>query len=706
MTREKGTTPVSHQEKPLTRETLEESRGLSPDLACRVARLAFLPALVAFTVASHWPRLSFAGPQTPPGLVLDKLVHVTGFAVLAALAVFAVWPRTACGKGALWRRSAAAGLCVAAWALVDESTQPLVGRQMTAGDLAADALGAALGAAWACWAGHRLAVWLKTGTTPVSLRGGASSGEAPAEKRGLSPFSLVRSASLVSALTTASRVTGLARDAVLAALFGAGLLLDAFFVAFLVPNLFRRLFGEGALTAAFLPRYRRLLDEDPAAAGRYAVAVLREAAAWLVGAVVLAEAALLAALGLGVGGEKARLGLTLTATMLPYAPLVCGTALLGAIGQARERFGPAAAAPVLLNLGMIAAAAAAAMATGSGPARVRLVAASVVVLGIVQLLWVRAGVGRVSGPPGGVTPASALTATRRAMLPMVLGLGVFQVNTLLDGLLAFTLSAPADTPDATLRVLGQETAYPIRTGGVTTLTLAQRLYQFPLGVFGIAIATAIFPRLSAAATDSAAFARTLKRGLWLSLGIGLPATFGLLAVRLPLSRVVFERGAFDGADAAAVARVLAGYASAVWAYMLMHLWTRAFYARDDATTPLKVAVAAVFFNLALNLTLVWPLGAAGMAWATAASATAQTLALAWILRRRGWLPAEADAGLPARLPAAILAGTVAMALVLGALNLASPAADLVTTGVVAQLVLLVIVGAAVYATVLLAVIRR
>ena len=134
----------------------------------------------------------------------------------------------------------------------------------------------------------------------------------------------MRSASVVSVLTAVSRVTGLARDAVLAALFGAGLLLDAFFVAFLVPNLFRRLFGEGALTAAFLPRYRRLLDDDPDAAGRYAAAVLREAAAWLVGAVLLAEAALLGLLAAGVGGEKARLGFLLTATMLPYAPWSAG----------------------------------------------------------------------------------------------------------------------------------------------------------------------------------------------------------------------------------------------------------------------------------------------------------------------------------------------------------------------------------------------
>ena len=675
--------------------------------ARRLARWLLPPALLAFTAASHWPRLSFAGEAAPPGMVLDKLVHVIGFAVLAALLAFAVWPVGDAKPVAVWRRCLGAAAAFAAWGFVDEWTQLFVGRQMTVGDLLADASGALLGGVWAAWAGRRAFAWLpqrppaEAEATPPAPPGASGGGR-----------SLLGSASVVSALTTVSRVTGLARDAVLAALFGAGLLLDAFFVAFLVPNLFRRLFGEGALTAAFLPRYRRLLDEDPPAAGRYARAVLKEAAAWLIGAVALAEAGLLAALFLGVGGEKARLGLTLTATMLPYAPLVCGTALLGAIGQARNRFGPAAAAPVLLNLGMIAAAAAAALASPDGRTRVLVVAGSVLVLGVVQLLWVRSGVGPVGGG-GGAGPAGErppLAATRRAMLPMLLGLGVFQVNTLLDGLLAFTLSAPADAPGAVLHLFGFEAAYPIRTGGVTTLTLAQRLYQFPLGVFGIAIATAIFPRLSAAAGRPGAFSRTLRRGVWLSLWIGVPASVGLLAVRLPLARVVFERGAFDAADAAAVARVLTGYASAVWAYMLMHLWTRAFYAHDDAATPLKVAVAAVGLNLALNLTLVWPLGAAGLAWSTAASAVAQTLVLAWILRRRGWLlPAVAGSagpdGLPARLPLALGAGTLVMGAALAGINLVSPVEHLAATGVVAQLVLLVVAGSAVYATVLLALLR-
>lgn len=702
-----------------------------------------MPGLACFTVASHWPRISFAGPEAAPGLVLDKLVHVVGFAVLAALLAAAVWPRDGDVSRAA-KRCLLVGIALAGWGFVDESTQLLVGREMTAGDLAADATGAALGAGWCLWLGRR---WgrlaaeaapkpklestlpLEAAPEPAGEAGPDAGADAEFEATVRTPVrtpGLLHSASVVSALTTVSRVTGLARDAVLAGFFGAGLLLDAFFVAFLVPNLFRRLFGEGALTAAFLPRYRRLLDDDPAEAARYAVAVLREAALWLVGTVLLAEAVVLGALFAGVGGEKARLGLTLTATMLPYAPLVCGTALLGAIGQARHRFGPAAAAPVLLNLGMIVAAALAAVATGDGATRVLLVSSSVVALGAMQLAMVRAGIGPIRTPGAATSLAQAaseasasalsasLSATRRAMLPMLLGLGVFQVNTLLDGLLAFGLSAPADAPGELLRFAGLELEHPLRSGSVTTLTLAQRLYQFPLGVFGIALATAIFPRLAATARDPAAFSRMLRRGLWLSLAIGLPASFGLLAIRLPLARVVFERGAFDAADAAAVAHILTGYASAVWAYMLMHLWTRAFYAHDDASTPLKVAVAAVGLNLALNLTLVWPLGAAGMAWATAISAVAQAGVLALILRRRGWLASPADAtdatdtteaGLPRRLPLALFAGTAAMAATLAGLNALSPAETLASTGLLAQLVLLVIVGAAVYGTVLLAILR-
>jgi putative peptidoglycan lipid II flippase len=187
-------------------------------------------------------------------------------------------------------------------------------------------------------------------------------------------------------------------------------------------------------------------------------------------------------------------------------------------------------------------------------------------------------------------------------------------------------------------------AAPIQTGSVTALQFAQRLYQFPVGVFGVAIATAIFPALSHAAAndDSDSFATTVRHGLRLTVFIGLPASVGLIVVRDPLVRLLFERGEFDATSTTRVASILIGYASAVWAYSMTHVITRAFYAMKDAKTPLRVAVVMVILNLALNLTLVWWLGAAGLAWSTAICAAIQSALLVKLLGRRVDHPVDAS----------------------------------------------------------------
>jgi putative peptidoglycan lipid II flippase len=237
-----------------------------------------------------------------------------------------------------------------------------------------------------------------------------------------------------------------------------------------------------------------------------------------------------------------------------------------------------------------------------------------------------------------------LRAMLKVMLPMVVGLGVFQINTLLDGLIAYSLAHPENQPDATWSAAGRELSYPLEPGAVTTLTLAQRLYQFPLGVFGIAIATAIFPALAGAWKGKNSEDRTeeiggdsfdavLRRGLRLTVFIGLPASVGLVLVREPLTRVFFQHGEFTYDDAMRSAAVLAGYGSAVWAYSLTHVVTRGFYAADDAKTPLKISLAMVVLNFALNLVLIWPLGVAGLAWSTATTASLQAILLIMLIRK-------------------------------------------------------------------------
>ncbi|MFI4862267.1 MAG: murein biosynthesis integral membrane protein MurJ [Phycisphaerales bacterium JB063] len=469
---------------------------------------------------------------------------------------------------------------------------------------------------------------------------------------------------LVSAFTLLSRLTGLARDAALAAAFGLSTVADAFFIGFLVPNLFRRLFGEGALTAAFIPHYTELRERDPVLARRFVSLVLTLLTVLLLALTVMAELGLwwLSSTLHGETQGKAALAVHYTRIMLPYMPLICLVALAGGALQVHKKFGPPAAAPLVLNAVIIAATALATAGftrTDNTTHVATLVAFAVLLAGVLQLAWQLAALQRTAGLTrcfAGVAPQ--VKAMLVMMGPMILGLAVFQVNALMDSLIAFFLSPPQGAPPgAPVSLLGWAFRAPLQNGDVAALQWSQRLYQFPLGVFGIAIATAIFPALSAAAAKTnelanhpdarpqaagEAFAAILRQGLRLTVFIGLPASVGLLLVRVPLSRVVYERGAFATGDSLRVATILAGYATSVWAYSMMHTITRGFYALKDAKTPLKISVGMVALNLTLNLTLIWPLGAAGLAWSTAVSAIAQAALLLLFIRRRVAHPIDAS----------------------------------------------------------------
>jgi putative peptidoglycan lipid II flippase len=417
----------------------------------------------------------------------------------------------------------------------------------------------------------------------------------------------------VTLLTLASRVTGLARDAALSRIFGAGPLMDAFFFAFLIPNLFRRLFGEGALAAAFLPAYSKLHHSDPAMAKRLASLTIAMLVIVLGGIVIAGEIALFIISHVGGHGN---LGVWLMMIMLPYMPMVCIVAVLGAMMQVHGRFGPTAAAPMLLNLFIVAAAVGGYFLLDIGENRHRVmhitaVAGAVVVSGVVQVIWSLWALRDQSWWRS--DRASARPHLRSVMLtagPMILGLGVLQLNTLFDGLIASYPTVIGPT------IFGIH--YPLDTGAMAAVSFAQRLYQFPLGVFGIAVATAIFPLLARLHDDEQGFADALRRGLRLVVFIGLPASVGLILVREPLTAVILQGGDFTIEDTRRVGFVLLGYAPAVWAYSMMHVLTRAFYARGDSKAPVKIALSVVGLNLILNCTLIWtPLREAGLAWSTA-----------------------------------------------------------------------------------------
>jgi putative peptidoglycan lipid II flippase len=442
-----------------------------------------------------------------------------------------------------------------------------------------------------------------------------------------------RHALTVTLLTVVSRFGGLVREACFSRLIGLTEVASAFGFAFQFPNLFRRLFGEGALSAALVPEQTRLEHRHPDAARRLAASVLSWLALLLGGITIIAEIVLWS-----LPEASTTPGLRLLAIMLPYMPLVCLAAIAGAVLQVRGRFGPAAAAPILLNASLVVAVVLAWWLGGREPVdddAIGIVAWGVVVAGVLQAAWTLIELRRTRPALVGAdldrTRRRVRTAQRRVLLqsiPMIIGLGVLQLNTFLDGLVASwpTLVGPT--------ILGRE--YPLGVDAMATLTYASRLYEFPLGVFGIAIATAIFPQLAREVGDRSRFAATIRRGLRLGLFIGIPASVGVILVREPLVTVVLQGGAFDGGDSEKVAVVLFAYATAIWSYSTNHLLVRAFYARREPMTAVRIAVAMVGLNLTLNLVLVFgtSLGVAGLAWSTAVCSVIQSAVLIRVLAAR------------------------------------------------------------------------
>ncbi|RJP37036.1 MAG: murein biosynthesis integral membrane protein MurJ [Phycisphaerales bacterium] len=430
----------------------------------------------------------------------------------------------------------------------------------------------------------------------------------------------------IALLTLVSRIMGLVRDVVFANYFGAGSVMAAFRVAFVVPNLSRRVFGEGALSAALVPivtRTRRSAGDDEAR--RLAGAVL----AWQT--IILAAITLIVEIGLSIAHAWAPSPvLELTRLLLPYMVLICAAAAAGGILNACGRFALPALAPVILNVAIIAATAGGAVLGGlTGMGLMRVVCVAVLVSGAIQFgaQWV--GLGRA-----GLLPRWNLGWKERGvdrvvafMAPMVLGLSAVQLSTLLDHLMAISL------------VVDEQG----RRVGPAVLAFAQNLYQLPLGVFGIALATAVFPKMAAlgAAQDRAALSSTMSQGLRLASFVAVPAAAGLVLVSHPLVQALFERNEFQAHDSVRVSGALVCYALGLPAYFANHVLVRAFYALGDSRTPVRIVGGMVAINVVLGLALVLsPLQERGLALATAISAWAQTALLGRRLHRVLSLPPD------------------------------------------------------------------
>jgi putative peptidoglycan lipid II flippase len=424
---------------------------------------------------------------------------------------------------------------------------------------------------------------------------------------------------VVAAATLLSRGLGFVRDVIVAFALGAGASADAFFVAFRIPNLMRRLFGEGSLTMAFIPVYARVREEQGEAAARE---MARSSMIWLcliLGVLTLlvevfaGPLTFLIAPGFADNPELFALTAKLLRICFPYVLMICGVALCMGILNAHDHFMAPALSPVMLNIALIAAALAGYYSGGD----VALCMAVGVLAGGLLQWWLQQPYLRAQGFTWRGAWSWRDAGVRRMallMLPTVFGAAVYQVNILLGTLLASYL------PE----------------GSVSYLYYADRLVQFPLGVFGIAVSTAALPSLSVLAAKGRMpeFNRTLRTAVGLTMFISLPATAGLLALSEPVMRLLFLRGAFTAEAVQASAAALVAYSAGLPFIAALRPLVAAYYSLENTRTPVIVAVVSLVVNVGLGAFLMQYFAHVGLAVAVSVSAGVNFALLLAFLRKR------------------------------------------------------------------------
>jgi putative peptidoglycan lipid II flippase len=433
---------------------------------------------------------------------------------------------------------------------------------------------------------------------------------------------LARSAGVIGIATMGSRVLGLARDQVLAYLFGAGMEMDAFNVAFRIPNLLRDLFAEGAMSAAFVPTFtRRLtLHGKPSAwsLGNQVVTALVIVTGVLVALGIVFARPLVTAYAESYASIPGKLELTvsLTRVMLPVLALVAVAAACMGMLNSLQRFFVPALSPAMFNVAtIICAIALVPVMPAWGLPRIMAIAIGTLLGGIGQiaLQWpVLRREGFRYRPLLNIQD-EGLREVLILMGPGTIGLAAVQINLFVNTMLA--------------------TSEP---GAVSWLNYAFRVMYLPIGLFGVSIATATLPAISrhAAHDDRRAMRGTIANSLIMMMMLNVPATLGLIALASPIVALLFERGSFHAADTAATAGALRFYAPGLLGYSAVKLAVPSFYALHESRTPVIVSALTVVVNLILNLTLVRVLGYRGLALGTALTALLNAGVLLWLLRTR------------------------------------------------------------------------
>ena len=429
---------------------------------------------------------------------------------------------------------------------------------------------------------------------------------------------IIKATATVGGMTMISRILGFVRDMIIARYFGASMGADAFFVAFKIPNFFRRLFAEGAFSQAFVP----VLAEAKEKRGQEAVKHLVNAISFRLGGILLIITAfgvfgsslwmMVFAPGFMDQPEKFALASDMLAITFPYLLLISLVAFSSAIMNTYNQFAVPAFTPVFLNLVLIT------FAVWVSPMMdvpIMALAWGVLVAGVVQLLFHLPYLYRLGLLPHPSKQSDpGVGEVKRLMIPALFGVSVAQINLLVDTILASFLI----------------------TGSVSWLYYSDRLMEFPLGVFGVALATVVLPGLSKKAANEnwQGFQQDIDSALRLVLIIGLPATLGLLLLAEPLIITLFYYGEFTANDVTMSGMSLMAYSFGLLGFILVKILAPAFYARKDMKTPVRVAIIALITNIILNLILIGPFAHVGLAAATTISAFVNSGLLYWYLRKQ------------------------------------------------------------------------
>ncbi len=497
-------------------------------------------------------------------------------------------------------------------------------------------------------------------------------------------MSLFKSAATVGGLTMVSRVLGFIRDILMASVLGAGMVMDVYVIAFRFPNLFRRIFGEGAFNAAFVPLFaKRLEGEGRAAAANFAEEVFSGLLFVLLILIALAELFMPLLMYLLAGGfagepEKFDLAILMTRIAFPYLLFMSLVALLSGLLNSFHRYTAAAAAPILLNIVLIVVLAVLiSLGWGSTPASGQALVWGVSFAGLLQFVVlyfaaVRAGITLKLRRPRMTDGVRRLITLG---IPGVIAGGITQINLLISTFIA-----------------------SFQDGAPSWLYYADRLYQLPLGVVGVAIGIVLLPELSRRlrAEDHDGVHNSQNRAIEFSMLLTMPAAIALMAIPYPVIQVLFERGQFEASDTLATAQALAAFAAGLPAFVLIKVFSPGFFAREDTRTPMMYAGVAVAINVIGAIALMPVLGHVGIAIATTVSAWVNAALLATTLSQRGAY--QTDERLRYRLPR-ILISSLVMGAVLLTLTVWSGELYVAQTHFavrVAGLAMLVAIGTAIY----------